>query len=575
MNYRLSFEAPQQHLIQVELDLSPSGEVPQEVRLSKWRPGRYELGPYIENIANVQAVTQSGRVLAVTKTAYNHWSIAPSGDEAVVLSYTYYAVALDAGASYFGHDQVYLNGVNLFLYQPDRIDEPCRVALRLPADYQLATGMRHEGHTLLAADFHELVDCPVIASPSLQHYGIQVAGVTHHIWFQGEVKPDMARMAEDFGRFGAAQTALFGGFPAEEYHYLFQVHPRSYYHGVEHQNSTVLAFGPGFRFMQPEFYREVLGLCSHELFHAWNVKAIRPADMRPYDYDRMNYSRLHYVTEGVTTYYGDLMLLKSGVWTLEEFLDVFNESTLKKHYANDGRRHMSLEDASFDSWINGYKPGVPNRKISFYTKGALAAFALDYLIRRGSRNARSLDTVMREMYERFGRTGIGYTRADYQAIAEAHCGLPLDDYFRDYISGTVPMEPLLAEAAAYFGLLYLPRFVRSTAERLMGMGVEEVGKALAIKQLWEGGPAVSAGLSVGDELVAVNGFRVEAGGLDVLLSHFSDKRAYAVSVFRNDRLLHFDVPINQGYDLERYLLLPQPDASPEQLENRARWAQVF
>lgn len=574
MNYRLSFEAPQQHWIRIELDLPASGDVAQEVRLSKWRPGRYELGPYVENIGDVRATTSSGRQLAVEKTAYNHWSIAASGTEAVVLHYEYHAVALDAGASYFGHDQVYVNGVNLFMYQPARIDEPCQVQLALPADYTIATGMRHEGHTLFAADFHELVDCPFIASATLQHFSVKVGQLEHHLWFQGEVRPDVLRLAEDFQRFGAAQAELFGDSPFQDYHYLFQIHARNYYHGVEHQNSTVLAFGPGFRIMQPEFYKELLGLCCHELFHSWNVKTIRPADMRPYDYDRMNYSRLHYVTEGVTTYYGDLMLLKGGVWTLEEFLEVFNESTLRKHYANDGRFHISLEQASYDSWLNGYKTGTPNRKVSFYTKGALAAFALDYLIRRGSRNARSLDSVMRELYERFGKTGVGYTRDDYQSVAEAHAGVPLDDYFRDYISGLVPMEPLLAEAAAYLGLQLLPRLVRSTGERLMGMGVEESGKLLLIKQLWEGGPASLAGLSVGDELVAVNGFRVEAGGLDVLLSHFSGGEAYALDVFRNDRLLHFHVPIHQGYVLERYMLVPQADASPAQLENRARWVQV-
>ena len=574
MNYRLSFPSPQQHLIQIEMDLPASGDAPQTVWLSKWRPGRYELGPYVENIGKVRAVTSSGQALPVTKTAYNHWEVAASGQEPVRLQYEYYAIALDAGGSYFGDEQVYLNGVNLFMYQPGRIDEPCEVVLELPADYQIATGMRQDGQTLYAADFHELVDSPLIASPSLQHYTIDFGTVRHHIWFQGEVKPDVTRMLEDFRRFGAAQIVLFGDFPVQEYHYLFQIHPRGYYHGVEHQSSTVLAFGPGFRFMQPEYYREVLGLCSHELFHTWNVKAIRPADMRPYDYDRMNYSRLHYVTEGVTTYYGDLMLLKGGVWSLEEFLEVFNESTLRKHYANDGRDHLSLEQASFDSWVNGYKPGVPNRKISFYTKGALAAFALDYLIRRGSRNARSLDSVMRELYERFGKTGLGYTRADYQGIAEAHAGVSLDDYFRDYISGTVPMEGLLAEAAAYFGLMLLPRMVRSTGERLMGMGVEESGKALLIKQLWEDGPAVLAGLSVGDELVAVNGYRVEAGGLDVLLAHHAEGSAYVVDVFRSDRLLRFTVPIHQGFHLERYMLVPQPDATPAQLENRARWTQI-
>ena len=574
MKYRLFFESPHKHLIRIEMALAASGDLPRQIRLSKWRPGRYELGPYIENIIDLQATTSSGTPLQVQKTAYNHWQVAPSGTETVTLQYKYHAIAPDAGASFFDERQVYINGVNLFLYDPARIDDPCEVTLELPGHYRIACGMQTEGNTLYAADFHELVDSPFIASPSLQHRAFQLDGTTHNLWFQGEVKPDFARIEHDFRLFGAAQIALFGDFPVPHYHYLFQIHNRHFYHGVEHQTSTVLAFGPGIKLMQPEMYQELLGLCCHELFHTWNVKAIRPADMVPYDYDNHNYSRLHYVTEGVTTYYGDLMLLKAGVWPLTEYLHVFNESILRKHYASNGRDHISLEDASFDSWLNGYKPGVPNRKISFYTKGCLAAFVLDYLIRRGSKNTRSLDTVMREMYQRFGKTGIGYTREDYKAIAEAHASISLDDYFSDYISGTLPMEPILQEAAAYFGLELVHRRVASTCERLWGFGIDEAPGNLVVKQIWEGSPAERHGLSLGDEIVAVNTLRAGLSNWEALLSYPDPSSSIELQVFRSDILQTITLQHDPHYHLERFMLVPLASPSLTQLANLTAWIQV-
>jgi predicted metalloprotease with PDZ domain len=574
MDYRLYFEVPQQHFIRIEMDLPASMGQATEVRLSKWRPGRYELGPYVENIVDVRAISASGKELAVTKMAYNHWLVADSGQEAATLHYRYHAIAPDAGGSHFDERQAYVNGVNLFMYLPAQLDAPCTVELNLPPHYLLACGLQREGKKLFAADFHELVDCPFIASPTLQHHAFDVCGITHNLWFQGEARPDFGRIEADFARFGEAQTTLFGGFPVKEYHYLFQIHSKPFYHGVEHHNSTVLAFGPGYKLMQAEMYQELLGLCSHELFHTWNVKAIRPADMRPYDYDRMNYSRLHYVTEGVTTYYGDLMLLKSGVWGLPEFLSVFNDSALKKHYANDGRNHLSLEQASFDSWLNGYKPGVPNRKISFYTKGALAAFILDYRIRQASHNEKSLDTVMREMYDRFGKTGAGYTKADYRAIAEAHSGIDLSDYFIDVIEGTVPLEPLLKAAANYVGLDLVLRKPATVAERLFGFQIEDSEKVFLVKQVWENGPASFAGLSVGDEPVAINQLRVSLGNFESVLAQFEHEQEVHLTIFRSERLQEILLRQDPNYTLERYMLVPLASPTEEQITNRKAWAEV-
>jgi predicted metalloprotease with PDZ domain len=268
------------------------------------------------------------------------------------------------------------------------------------------------------------------------------------------------------------------------------------------------------------------------------------------------------------------MLLKSGVWGLGEFLDVFNKSVFRKHYNNQGRDHISLEQSSFESWLVQYKEAVPNRKISFYTKGALAAFLLDVLIRQGSNNSRSLDTVMREMYDRFGKTGKGYTREDYKAIAEAQGGINLDSYFADYISGTTPMEPALAAAADYLGLSLVRRAAGSRAEREYGFLMENDNGTAKVKQVHEGSPAEEAGLQPGDQIIAIQGHRAPIGEIESLLAFLEDDEDMQLHIFRNDVLEHLVLESRADYEYAWYMLLPNADASSQQLANRDAWTRL-
>lgn len=555
------------------MDLPANAEAT-ELQQSIWRPGRYERGPYGENICDVHAETASGKKLKVRKSTTHSWSVEASPEEPFTFHYGYYAVAPDAGGSAFHHDHIYVNGVNLLLYRPGHIDEACDLALDLPEGYAIACGLPRTGNILHAENYHQAVDAPFLASANLQHHAFDVAGTTHNLWFQGDVKPDWKKLQDHFEKFGIAQVQLFGDFPVDEYHYLFYIHNHHYYHGVEHYNSTVIALGPGYKLMRPELYEELLGVSCHELFHTWNVKAIRPADMRPYRYDEPNYSRLHYVTEGVTTYYGDLMLLKGGVWDLDTYLRVFNNSVLKRHYGDGGRNHITLEQASFDSWLNGYKPGAPNRKISFYTKGCLAAFILDYLVRVSSGNLRSLDTVMREMYERFGKTGNGYTRQDYREIAEKHAGTSLGRYFQNVISRTAPLEGALLEAANYFGLDFSPRVFPNKYEKVFGITLDKSKEFATVKLVHEGSPAAEAGVSAGDELVAFNGLKVNVKDVKHQFSYHGYKDPLEVDLFRNGRLMHCTLTPDANQQGELYMLSQMINPSPVQLKNRADWMTV-
>lgn len=574
MIYRLHFERPNRHKIRIELDVPASGSQSTLVHQSTWRPGRYELAAYAERIADVQARTASGTPLKVTRKSTHTWEIAPTGDETAAFEYTYYATIRDAGSSRYDEEQVYINGVNLFFYFPNKINEPCAFTLNVPDNYRVACGLKREGKTFHAKDYHQLVDAPLFASPTLQELQYEVEGIPFHIWFQGNCQPDSTRFLPDFERFSRAQMALFGSFPPDQYHFLFQIRSDSFYHGVEHFNSTVIAIGPGSELMGDEIYTEVLGVSSHELFHTWNVKAIRPADMQPYRYDGPNYCKMHYVTEGVTTYYGDLMLLKSGVWDLGKYLTVMNEALPARHYKNDGRNHISLEQASFDSWVNGYKDAVPNRKISFYTKGALVAFIADVKIRKATGNAKSLDTVMRLLWERFGKTGIGYTRQDYQSLLEEVSGISFDDYFRDCIAGTVPLEPLLAESAEYLGLEYQKGLWPSRSARYCGMLVELKDSSLAISQLFEDGPAENAGLYKDDVILYINGAAVNPGNFATTMEAAAQTGTITLGILRDLVQQTFEIPVDANFWCPWYQFVETDAPTAEQLANRNSWATV-
>jgi predicted metalloprotease with PDZ domain len=365
------------------------------IQLPAWRPGRYELGNFAKNIQKWAAFNKEGKPLKFEKITKDCWKVETEGATDITIKYNYYANELNAGSTFLNQEQLYINPVNCCLYLPDRIDEACELQLVLPNDYKVAIGAKEIGENLYALnDFHELADSPFFASNSLQHKTYNYNGVEFYIWFQGECMPEWDTLIKDFKSFTVEQLEMMEAFPVKAYHFLCQIIPYRGYHGVEHTTSTVIMLGPGYNLMKGITYEDLLGVSSHELFHTWNVKTIRPIEMAPYDYSTENYSKLGYVCEGVTTYYGDLFLYRSGVFTKEQYLKTFAER-LQKHFDNFGRYNKSVAESSYDSWLDGYTKGAPNRKTSIYDEGCLLAFITDVFIRKNTKNEKSLDDVMR------------------------------------------------------------------------------------------------------------------------------------------------------------------------------------
>ncbi|MGA0556068.1 M61 family metallopeptidase [Larkinella sp. VNQ87] len=450
MHYRISSTTPSSRLIEVEFHLTDLSTPLVELQLPAWRPGRYEIQNFAKNIQRFEIFDSAGKPLVFQKITKDRWRVQTAGVSALVARYTYYSNLINAGTSFTDDWLLYINPVNLCLYADDRLHEACTLELAIPDDWQIACGLPESApKTLQAIDFYELVDCPLIASPDLQHTHYEVGETVFHVWIHGNLKPDWERIRHDFGRFSEAQVQLFGKFPEKVYHFLTLILPTAVYHGVEHRNSTMLVLGPNDE--GEGLYTDLLGVSSHELFHAWNVIRIRPMELLPYDFTKENYFTTCFVAEGVTTYYGDLMLRRSGVFSDAAYFKEL-QVLLKRHFEPSGRSFQSLTESSWDLWLDGYDKGVPNRKVSVYYKGATVALILDLHIRRTWNHARSLDDVMRLMWERFGKPFVGYTLDDYRTVTEEVTGEPLDWYYDRCIFGNEPLEPLLNEYLAFVGL---------------------------------------------------------------------------------------------------------------------------
>ncbi len=548
MKYIVSYTKPHYHFVDIEF-ITDVKEAETLIQLPAWRPGRYELGNFAKNVQKWKAFDEKGNALPFEKVSKDRWKVQTEGRKQLHVKYNYYALDLNAGSTFLDVSQLYMNPVNCCVYVPERINEPCEMELGLPENYKLACGAAHKNNVISCKDFHELADSPFIASASLQHGQFSCRGKEFHIWFQGECKPDWEKLKKDFFKFCDHQLEMMQQAPFEAYHFLFQITPHRTYHGVEHTTSTVLALGPGYNLMKGDLYEDVLGVCCHELFHAWNIKTIRPIEMQPYDYTKENYSKLGYVCEGVTTYYGDYLLLRSGVFTEQQYLKTLDER-LQKHFDNAGRFNLSVADSSFDTWLDGYAPGIPNRKTNIYDEGNLLALVSDIFIRKNSGNKYSLDDVMRELYTEFAMKGRGYSDQDYKMIIEKFAGLSFDTIFNNYFNGIEDYEPLLKEAMDYIGQELTKEPAAKFNEQALGMKVNEVAGFCKVTAVYPDSPADLAGIALHDDLVSINGMQVKP---DASGTNFTEWCSY----FGNVPL---KITFASGGIVRTAELIPQPKA---------------
>jgi predicted metalloprotease with PDZ domain len=518
MHYKLYIKNPSSHYLYIDAVLENNTESEVKFNLSAWRPGRYELGNFAKNIKKFDAYNEKEELLFWQKEDKDTWVVQSNGAKSIKITYSYYSAELNAGSTFIDSEQMYVNPVNCLMFVVERTQEKQSVELVIPENYQLASSLKIEKNTLFANHFEELADSPFIASAMLQTFSFKVNEIPFYLHFNGECSPNQEKLTADFQKFIKEMLTFFGDHHLKEYHFIFQVLPHKFYHGVEHIANTVIAIGPGYHLMQGETYLDLLGVSCHELFHTWNVKTIRPIEMQPYHYTKENYSRLGFVYEGVTTYYGDKLLFTSDVFSEQQYIKTLEER-INRHFHNYGRYNLSLADSSFDNWLDGYVPGAPYRKVSIYDEGNLVAFMLDILIMESTDNKKSLQHLMKQLYADFYKKGIGYSEQDIQSVAHFIAGKSLDDFFEKYVYGLEDYTPQLEYCLKYIGYELIVKPSEKHFENVFGFKVMEVNHYKKVTLVAPYSPAWKSGISANDEIIGVNG-NVIKNDFDQLLHYF-------------------------------------------------------
>ncbi|MDN5205085.1 M61 family peptidase [Fulvivirgaceae bacterium BMA10] len=530
MKYTISYKNPNTHFIDIGIEVHTHGAESVTLQLPAWRPGRYELGNFAKNVQRFWAEDADGNLLPVRKITKDQWKILTHSAEKIFVFYNYYAFQMDAGSSWLDEHQLYINFINCMLYDPNRLNEPCEVHLDIPDNYIVACSMHQKHKVLLASNFYELVESPMIASDKLEKLSFELNGHHFHLWFMGYWNMDEKKLIKDFERFAEEQINMMGSFPCSQYHFLYQILPYQHYHGVEHLNSTVITLGPAEKMSTREYYENLLGVSSHELFHTWNVIRIKPKEFRPYDFSKENYFDTGFVAEGFTTYYGDLFLVRSGVFSKDWYFKELNK-LFERHFENYGRYHSSLSSSSMELWLDGYQKGIPDRKVSIYVKGAIVALMLDLTIRKHTNNKASLDTVMKSLWENFGTSNIGYTQDDIKEVTSTIAGIPMDNFFDRFISGTILIEEQLSDLLENVGCELIKDEPDQVQEKSFGFRTSNTNGWAKVTKICPDSPAEEF-LSLEDEIIAVDGRRV-VNNLHELLQN---KMQVEISVFRNHKL---------------------------------------
>lgn len=535
-DYRIESLEPNLHMYLITVSVSnPDAQPTIDFILPAWRPGRYQIQNYAANVQEFKA--KSGDTsLAFEKIDKQTWRVFTQGKSKVSVQYKYYAGGqLDAGNSYVGRDEIYFNGSNLFVYTEATRFKPVRLYIDYPKGWKVATQLERTDnpHIFTAETYDDLIDAPTLISPTMVTYEIKVkratiyicfkdkAGLGGYIFNEATIKRDIAAVVE-------AQFNLMQDVPFKTYHFIYHILPIPFAHGVEHKNSTSIVLGPADK--MNENYGRFISITSHEFFHVWNIKRIKPKEFMPYDYTKEGYTPMLYVSEGFTSYYGDLTLVRSKVWTAQNYLnDVADGITnLQNTY---GRKVQSLALSSFDAWLSGYGAGRANSTISFYSKGELVGMILDLELRHRTKNKHSLDDVMRCLNEEFAKKNRGFSAKDFQEVVERFAGSSMQSFFDDYINGT---EELPFETALGYAGLDLQKMLSPQPYTGITTGVEN--EFPVVKSVVPESPGALIGLDNGDMLIALNDSFLMKQSLSAVLARFKAGDSVKVTIQRDGKL---------------------------------------
>ncbi|MBL8521402.1 MAG: M61 family metallopeptidase [Betaproteobacteria bacterium] len=619
IRYSLVPARPQAHLYSVTVTVASPDPAGQAFTLPAWIPGSYMIREFAKHIVSLAAHAR-GKPVEVRKTDKAAWRCAPVKGPLTV-TYEVYAWDLSVRAAHLDETHAFFNGTSVFLLPLGQERAPCEVELLPPpgeafAEWRVATsmkqtqalargsGQKRPGRRTSAGDvppktfglysaedYDDLIDHPVEMG-TFTHLSFEACGVPHHIAITGRHRCDLVRLAADLKTICEAQIRFFEPgtqrAPMDEYWFLVMAVGDGY-GGLEHRASTALICSRDDLPLSSREgdtkittgYRRFLGLASHEYFHTWNVKRIKPAAFVPYDLERENLTRQLWFFEGITSYYDDLFLSRTRLIEPLTYLEMLAE-TIGRVHAAPGRLRQSVADSSFDAWIKYYRQdeNAPNAIVSYYQKGGLIGLALDITIRQATHSKRTLDDVMRLLWERHGKAGRGVPEGGIEAVAAEVAGTPLDAFFAHAVHGTEDLD--LKSLLEYFAVDFTwrlstagPAHAKDAAPPTLGVKLSaETAHEARLAHVFEGSAAMAAGLSAGDAIVAIDGLRVTAGNFD---RHIRSRRVgetLLVTAFRRDELMAFQVTLQAQAPQQCVLTLRDTPIEAKKRRNDWLWGEV-
>jgi predicted metalloprotease with PDZ domain len=585
VEYTVRFLAPHTHYIEIEGIFPVGGRPFVEVLLPVWTPGSYLVREYARNLEAVAAATIDGHGLPVTKTRKNRWRIDLGGVpampanqaavERIVVRYRVYAAELSVRSSFVDDRMAVINGAPTFVADAGAESVAFDVAVELPPGWtEIVTSLpahpSGDKQRFVAASYDVLVDSPIVAgTPVVREFA--AGGVLHRLaTFGGDDVWDHDRAAADLATLVQAHHAFWRQVPYPNYVFFNLAFEGS--GGLEHLGST-LVLTNRFATRRRKSYMRWLGLMSHEFFHAWNVKRLRPVELGPFDYEREVHTRSLWVAEGITSYYDDLLVRRAGLINDDEYLAALSKD-IGALQRTPGRAVHSLAMSSYDAWIKFYRPdeNSANATVSYYTKGAVVGFLLDMAVRQASGGRRSLDDVMRAAYQRFSGSK-GFAPHEFRALASEVAGRDLAGFFARAVDGTDEVD--YAPALAYLGLRFAsdasrPRRRDDPEPGWMGVEAELRRGRLLITSVERGSPAFTSGLNVNDELIAIDRYRISENGLASQLENYRPGDRVTVLVARRGQLREVAVTLGRS-DPASWKLEVSPASTRAQDEQRRRW----
>lgn len=550
LRYTVSFPHPASHVAHVRIDAKDIPADFLELVMPSWMPGSYKIRDFARNVQGFRVEGHQWK-----KQAKNRWRVFHAAARSVVVEYDVFCFELSVQTSHVDDTHAFLSPGTILMYLEGFKDIPCTVRLETPRGWKIATGMdpvRGRKNTFRAADYDILVDSPIEAG-EFRELKFRVRGVPHRFVIHGGGNLDEKAMIGDVRKICETEVRMMRDIPYRHYTFILHTAYQRGGGGLEHLNSTALQTQP-FAFRPREKYENFLELVAHEFFHLWNVKRLRPEPLGPFDYEKEVYTTALWAMEGITSYYDGVFPTRAKIVSPEKYFKKMGEKILRFE-DKPGRKLQSLAESSFDTWIKLYQPNENslNSMMSYYEKGELVGFLLDMEIRRATKNRKSLDDVMRTLYREYGRKEVGYPEGAFRKTVERLAGRSFGRFWRDYIEGTAEIDWNKFLSVSGMHLVREPKKKPEGGVRgvrtWLGVVTQKRDNRMFVLQTVSGGPAWRDGLSARDELVAIDGHRVDPETWEKRIAERRPGDTVEFSVFRDNSLRTIPVKLGKREDV--------------------------